>query len=328
VFSIAWGQLAEQDQWALLDLDVKADSSECYCVGLMRDLLHHTGRQWAPPSLHATCLQAFKKRRKPSEEDEPGDGAPPVGAGASASPTASDTGEDEQMFPNEAINRAELLLRSVQDWGVWQKASSGRALSAVIEAADDPWDLLVIDLASVQPHKQSLLIADCALDAVWEAGQRRWHDAMAAPPNSDVRVPVFVVVDEAHNFCSADAEDSFERRVASRLIRFAAEGRKFGLFLIVATQRPPKVSPSLLGECANVCLLRLQSPMDHRTVASIWAVPIEEVARSRHFGTGDGLLFGRWVPAVTAMHAAYRRTGEGGANLRSSVWAQPRVDRA
>jgi len=72
-----------------------------------------------------------------------------------------------------------------------------------------------------------------------------------------------------------------------------------------------------------VCLLRLQSPVDHRTAADTWGVPLEEVARTRHFGKGDGLLFGRWVTTPTAFHAAWRRTKEGGASLDPKHWAQP-----
>jgi len=114
--------------------------------------------------------------------------------------------------------------------------------------------------------------------------------------------------------------------VAAKLERIAAEGRKYGLFLILATQRPNKVRPGLLAECENVCLLRLQSPVDHKTAADTWGVPMQDVARTRHFKVGDGLLFGRWVPSTTAFHTADRRTRESGASLNANYWAQSRFD--
>ena len=43
---------------------------------------------------------------------------------------------------------------------------------------------------------------------------------------------------------------------------FAKEGRKFGLSLVVASQRPSEVSPTIISQCANFFSHRLQNPDD------------------------------------------------------------------
>jgi DNA helicase HerA-like ATPase len=136
-------------------------------------------------------------------------------------------------------------------------------------------------------------------------------------------VPVFVLIDEAHNLVPEETGDAAMERVASQVMRIASEGRKFGLFLILATQRPAKLRRGLLAECENVCVMHLQSPVDHEAAAATWGGPSPEIARARHFGRGDGLLMGRWVPAATAIHAAWRRTEECGGRLDPDYWAKP-----
>lgn len=44
--------------------------------------------------------------------------------------------------------------------------------------------------------------------------------------------------------------------------RIAKEGRKFGLSLIVASQRPSEISPTIISQCANFISHRLQNPDD------------------------------------------------------------------
>jgi DNA helicase HerA-like ATPase len=44
--------------------------------------------------------------------------------------------------------------------------------------------------------------------------------------------------------------------------RVAKEGRKFGLSLIVASQRPSEISPTIISQCANFFSHRLQNPDD------------------------------------------------------------------
>jgi uncharacterized protein len=133
-----------------------------------------------------------------------------------------------------------------------------------------------------------------------------------------------VVLDEAHNFVPAEAHDPLRMALAEEVLQIAAEGRKFGLFLVAATQRPGKVAPGLLAECENVCLLRLQSPVDLQVAYDTWRIPHEVLGRVPWFNTGDGVMSGRWAGTPTFFHAGPRRTAQGGASLDPGRWGQPR----
>ena len=75
------------------------------------------------------------------------------------------------------------------------------------------------------------------------------------------RFPVHLLLEEAHRYISAtpsryalDAGRVFER--------IAKEGRKYGLFLLVASQRPSELSKTVLSQCSNFVVHRIQNPDD------------------------------------------------------------------
>jgi len=75
------------------------------------------------------------------------------------------------------------------------------------------------------------------------------------------RFPVHLLLEEAHRYIAAtpsrhsvDANRIFER--------IAKEGRKYGLFLQVASQRPSELSKTVLSQCSNFVVHRIQNPDD------------------------------------------------------------------
>ncbi len=83
-------------------------------------------------------------------------------------------------------------------------------------------------------------------------------------PEARNRYPWVLALEEAHNYArppgrAEDRGHSLSRRAFERV---AKEGRKFGLSLIVASQRPSEVSPTIISQCANFFSHRLQNPDD------------------------------------------------------------------
>lgn len=76
--------------------------------------------------------------------------------------------------------------------------------------------------------------------------------------------PWVVVLEEAHNYVRPRRQEEPRGIAVSRetFERIAKEGRKFGLSLIVASQRPSDISPTVLSQCANFIMHRLQNPED------------------------------------------------------------------
>jgi len=196
-------------------------------------------------------------------------------------------------------------------------SEAGKALAATFDKWPPAWDVGVLDVPSLGGDRTELI--KNSLYQLWDKYVGEWKDVSSDRREED-RVPTFVVIDEAHNVVSDGASD----KTSELVTRFAAEGRKYGLFVILATQRPSKMPVGLLQECENVCLLRLQSSIDHDVASQAWGIPKEIVARTSHFKKGEGLLSGRWVPAYSAFMGAYRRTQEGGASLDADHWAHPR----
>jgi len=75
------------------------------------------------------------------------------------------------------------------------------------------------------------------------------------------RLPVHLILEEAHRYV---AEKPTRHAIdASRIFeRIAKEGRKYGMFLKVASQRPSELSKTVLSQCSNFVIHRIQNPDD------------------------------------------------------------------
>ncbi|MBS0251254.1 MAG: DUF87 domain-containing protein, partial [Proteobacteria bacterium] len=84
------------------------------------------------------------------------------------------------------------------------------------------------------------------------------------PSDQRQRHPWVLVLEEAHNYARPHRSDEERGQTLSRLAfeRIAKEGRKFGLSLIIASQRPSEISSTIISQCANFISHRLQNPDD------------------------------------------------------------------
>ncbi|MDR4468490.1 MAG: DUF87 domain-containing protein [Nitrospira sp.] len=82
--------------------------------------------------------------------------------------------------------------------------------------------------------------------------------------DSRYKHPWVLVLEEAHNYVRPVRADEDRGHKLARLSyeRIAKEGRKFGLSLIIASQRPSEISQTIISQCANFISHRLQNPDD------------------------------------------------------------------
>ena len=78
-------------------------------------------------------------------------------------------------------------------------------------------------------------------------------------------VPVLIVCEEAHNYVP-QRDDAAYRSSRKSLERVAKEGRKYGLSLMVVSQRPSEVSQTIFAQCCNFLALRLTNDDDQNYV--------------------------------------------------------------
>lgn len=82
-------------------------------------------------------------------------------------------------------------------------------------------------------------------------------------------VPVMIVCEEAHNYIPQ--RDNVAYRASRRsLERVAKEGRKYGLSLMVVSQRPSEVSETIFAQCNNFVALRLTNNADQNYVKRLF----------------------------------------------------------
>ena len=135
---------------------------------------------------------------------------------------------------------------------------------------------------------------------------------------------MLIVIDEAHNVCPQTTTSRVLELATSHAIQIAGEGRKFGLYLLLATQRPQKVHENVLSQCDNLILMRMNSAADLAHLgASFSFVPAALLAEASHFGLGEALVAGKISPTPTLLRFGARLTEEGGADV-DSAWSAPR----
>jgi uncharacterized protein len=214
------------------------------------------------------------------------------------------TGSREPAMVSLAMRVRNL---GVLDWGSWQRAEPGTGLLSALDEGD--WRCLVADLGGVGLQAEWAMLAAAVLGHLWE----RRED----------RRPVLVVMDEAHNICPAHPGSPLQRLTTELAVTIAGEGRKYGIYLLAATQRPQKVHDNVLSQCDNLILMRMASEgdLDHLTRV-VSCAPASLAARALTFRQGEALVAGRIVSHPAHVRIGRRITQEGGGDV-PATWASP-----
>jgi DNA helicase HerA-like ATPase len=197
-----------------------------------------------------------------------------------------------------------LALRArnlgVGAWRLWAHGAQDTAIAAL----DDPAArCLVLDLGSLDTREEQSLLAESVLRALWERRTDRRR--------------VLIVIDEAHNVCPREPADALTALATEQAVRIAAEGRKFGLHLLVCTQRPQKVEVNVVSQCDNLVLMRMGSEADLAYTGDLMSfAPRDLLAGASTFGLGEALVAGKLAPHPALIRFGARVAEEGGADPR------------
>ena len=231
--------------------------------------------------------------------------------------------EDERIRSLSDLEHVEskaLRLRArnlgVERLGIWP-GPEGESLLAELEDPAGP-RCLVVDLGSLGTREEQAITAAAVLERLW---RRR-----------ATREPIAIVIDEAHNVCPAEPDGPITALGTEDAIRIAGEGRKFGLYLIVVTQRPQKVHENVLSQCDNLVLMRMNSTADLALIGRGLLVRPARPDRSRHdLPSGRGARGGqdRLAPGADPLRRADHRRGRQrcggvGVDAHRGLWADRR----
>jgi hypothetical protein len=236
------------------------------------------------------------------------------------------------MASSWSAGRAEVLIQSylnlasriqkTRAFPIWDRgaASIQDRMDSLLQTTSTR-RVACLDLGSLDDVEERYIVAGVALEALWEHARKAWRAALSLPAADDRRCPVFVVIDEAHNIAPEQPTTDLARTAVDTLVRIAMEGRKYGVFLILVTQRPSRVNSNLLSQCDNLCLMKMSNPADVRLAQDRFGfVPAGWAERALRFKKGEILLSGQLVERPVYAKVAPRRTVEGGRSLQESVW--------
>lgn len=111
--------------------------------------------------------------------------------------------------------------------------------------------------------------------------------------NNDV--PILLVYEEAHKY--VPKSDLIKFRSSKQSIeRIAKEGRKYGISLLLASQRPSEISETIFSQCNNFIAMRLTNPNDQNYVKKLLPDTLGNLINMMpSFKAGEGLLLGESV---------------------------------
>lgn len=191
--------------------------------------------------------------------------------------------------------RAENL--GVEGWDLWS-----REHGSATEVIDERPDATVLDLGGFADPLESAVAAMAVLDDLWARREQRR--------------PILIVIDEAHNLASPELTGPVHTAVRERIQQIAAEGRKFGLWLLLSTQRPSKVHPGIVSQCDNVVVMRMGSPSDLAELSQLFGfVPKQLLGMAPSFSQGEAVMAGGFIPVPSLVRVDERLTFEGGIDV-------------
>ena len=106
--------------------------------------------------------------------------------------------------------------------------------------------------------------------------------------------PIHLILDEAHRYIKRDEQYILRHNIFERIAR---EGRKYAIYLIVSSQRPSELSSTVLSQCGNYIIHRIQNDLDMKYIYSVLPYYSEDYPmKIRQLVPGEALVFGNFVP--------------------------------
>jgi len=159
----------------------------------------------------------------------------------------------------------------------------------------------IIDMKGVAPQLQSMIVAKLCGD-LFEARK------MGNVP------PGMLVVEEAHNFCP---ERGFDKTQSTEILRtIASEGRKFGLGMMVISQRPARVDKNVLSQCNTQIIMKMTNPNDLKAISKgLEGVSREVEEELKRLPPGVAMLVSNDIEQPVLVDIRVRKSRHGGESV-------------
>ncbi|MFV9629511.1 MAG: helicase HerA domain-containing protein [Methanosarcinales archaeon] len=160
----------------------------------------------------------------------------------------------------------------------------------------------IIDMKGVAPPLQGMIVAKLCND-LFEARK------MGKIP------PGMLVVEEAHNFCP---ERGFEKTASTEILRtIASEGRKFGLGMMVISQRPARIDKNVLSQCNTQIIMKMTNPNDLKAISKgLEGISSEVEEELKRLPPGVSILVSNDIELPVIVDIRVKKSKHGGESVK------------
>lgn len=135
-------------------------------------------------------------------------------------------------------------------------------LQALISYGKDKSNITILDVSGV-PFEVLSICVSLISRLIFEFGYHSKKSKRKTNENQDI--PILIVYEEAHKY--APKSDLSKYRTSKEAIeRIAKEGRKYGVTLLLASQRPSEISETIFSQCNTFISMRLTNPDDQNYI--------------------------------------------------------------
>lgn len=153
-----------------------------------------------------------------------------------------------------------LLAPTKSDQSEFKTIDLEELIERITGYGQDRTNVTILDLSGIPFEVLSIvvsLVSRLIFSFAFHLRRRRKRD--------DQELPFLVVYEEAHNYVPQRQGARFGS-VTRSIERIAKEGRKYGISLMVVSQRPAEISESIFSQCNNFVAMRLTNPTDQQYV--------------------------------------------------------------
>jgi DNA helicase HerA-like ATPase len=180
---------------------------------------------------------------------------------------------DDKETSQEVKSALENMLTVAKQWGVF--GEKGINIDDIIQ----PGQISVVDVSRLRATEawsvRNFIVAIIARK-IYEyrlLARKEEEIAKLEGRKLEKRYPmVWLIVDEAHNFCPSD----FETVSSQPFLTIAKQGREPGISLVVITQMPNKIHQDILSQCDLVISHRLTSKDDLQALHAVYQTYMQE----------------------------------------------------
>lgn len=233
---------------------------------------------------------------------------------------------------SEAVEFARLYEGSVSSQRIQEyTATLTTRLQALIEGVQGKI-FLKTEYTNINDYIESILLGenqivdidissldDSSAEVVTKVLAKLFFDYSKNQPNKADK-PINLIIEEAHRFVKN--ETNYGAVGYNIFERISKEGRKYGFLLGISSQRPSELSKTVVSQCSNFIIHRVQNPDDLNYISRM--VPYINkniISRLTYLQTGNALVFGSAItlPTLTQFDIATPRTDSENAKI-SEKW--------